>query len=538
MCLSGRAVVAIAEFFGFSLMEPSGSPDTPVLCVDAKPSLAIKSCAAAMARENVQQVPTEQQVMQDSSGTAPVVICGAGIGGLVLAMALHRKCNLAASDIEVFEQAKAFTDSAGGGIGLYANGLRVLRSIDPELLARVRAAGYDYIYRRWFRHDGTEVACAREDALVDETELQSIGIRRWKLQKALLDHAKASGITVRFNMRTEAVTPLDNGAVEVKFADGTTRTARVVFGADGLKSKVREAVVGPLAAEFTGVTCLMGAAKVPRPVRGICFPSSSTTKNHACYYPTGNCEQIFQLYFPAETKDEAWGTLSPEEGRRECAELAEKLEADGWDAAFLAPLKAAESVIRVGLFSREPLDSWACASGRIILLGDAAHPPVPYIGQGAMMAMEDVGVLSLMLQHFCCAGGFGPFDPTADNLTKATELYQAMRIPRTRHVLGSSHTLGKTQQQRANSWLYNVQREWTIRLQVALYGTLPIMKPGAMYDFANDVASHVEAAENGVSVEELIAPAPPPEGKTTQRVLAGVGAVAAVATLVAVTRRR
>ena len=113
------------------------------------------------------------------------------------------------------------------------------------------------------------------------------------------------------------VTPLADGRMEVAFADGAKRVARVVFGADGLKSKVREAVVGELAAEFTGVTCLMGAAKVPRPVRGICFPSSRTTKNHGCFYPTGPSEQIFQLYFPAKTNTEAWGTLDPEEGARQ-----------------------------------------------------------------------------------------------------------------------------------------------------------------------------------------------------------------------------
>ena len=58
-----------------------------------------------------------------------------------------------------------------------------------------------------------------------------------------------------------------------------------------------------------------------------------------------------------------------------------------------------------------------------------------------------------------------------------------MRIPRTRLVLGSSHTLGKTQQRRAESWWYNLKREIDIKWQVLRFGTLPIMKPGAAYDF-------------------------------------------------------
>ena len=69
-----------------------------------------------------------------------------------------------------------------------------------------------------------------------------------------------------------------------------------------------------------------------------------------------------------------------------------------------------------------------------------------------------------------------------------------MRIPRTRLVLGSSHTLGKTQQRRAESWTYNLKREWSIKLQVAMHGTLPVMKPGAAYDFSADTARAIEAA--------------------------------------------
>ena len=424
-------------------------------------------------------------------------------------------------------------------MGLYANGLRVLRDISPDLLAAVRAAGYDYIYRRWQRHDGTEVACASEAELTDDPELQSIGIRRWKFQKALCDAAAAAGIQITFAKRTESVEPRDDGCVNVKFADGSQRTARFVIGADGVKSKVREAVVGKMAAEFTGVTCLMGAAKVARPVRGICFPSSRTTKCHGCFYPTSDGEQIFQLYFPAKTVEEAWGTLSSEDGTRECADLAAKLASDGWDEAFLAPLRNAESVIRTAICSRPPLHKWAAASGRIALLGDAAHPPVPYIGQGAQMAMEDCGVFAHLLKHHCCAAGTAPFDPSDANLAAATSAYEALRIPRTHKILGSSHTLGKTQQRRAESWWYNFCRELEIKVAVARHGTLPIMKPGAAYNFADDVARFVAApgtAPPAPAVDE--SSASPESSSRSSAVLVGVAAVAATAALVALSRRK
>ena len=84
---------------------------------------------------------------------------------------------------------------------------------------------------------------------------------------------------------------------------------------------------------------------------------------------------------------------------------------------------------------------WVGANGRVVLLGDAAHPPVPYIGQGAMMAIEDVGVLTHLLRHYCCASGTAPFD-TSD-------------LPLVRSLLGSN----SAQSARAlvNSWSSRVR---------------------------------------------------------------------------------
>ena len=76
----------------------------------------------------------------------------------------------------------------------------------------------------------------------------------------------------------------------------------------------------------------------------------------------------------------------------------------------------------MGIFSKPPLDTWVGAEGRVMLLGDAAHPPVPYIGQGAMMAMEDVGVLVRCLKHYCCKSG--SFDDSTANLQAAAAVYQ------------------------------------------------------------------------------------------------------------------
>ena len=591
----------------------------------------------------------------DDAEYYPLVIVGGGIGGLVLALCLDQVYNSCSKTkkkkkllpVHVFESATAYRSAAGGAIGLYPNGLRVLKLLNdtsPNLLAQVREAGCDYIYRRWMRHDGLEVAVAREDELLPdlndkekaddettattaattaagtnssstttddladrrprggsfaiiprkiselfnrlsgislsstessssaaaaaaaaasssssspriETELQSLGIRRWKYQQVLYEACVEAGIKIHFGKRLQTVmtTTADDdddddasSKTVLHFKDGSKVTTSLLIGADGVNSKVRNYIVNPTGdetkrksleefmPEYTGVTCLMGCANVPR-IRGICFPSSATSKCHACYYPTkvpkkedeedsnsnnnnnadnDNYEQVFQIFFPSPIeRPDTWRTLTPEEAQVECKELAEKLREDGWDEQFLAPLESPslKGVLRVGLRSREALDVWHVGGdedgsssgvvGRAVLLGDAAHPPVPYIGQGAQMAMEDAGTLALLLAHFCPINDDDDDDeePTTSviDLSKfqnAMEVYEKLRVSRTKAVLGSSVQLGKTQQKRADSMLYNAWRELSIKAQVWAYGTLPVMRPGAAFNYRAKVEEALQTA--------------------------------------------
>ncbi len=87
--------------------------------------------------------------------------------------------------VTVYEQAPGYDDGVGGAVGMYPNGLKVIRDISPQLLARIRSQGLPFGQRKWLRHDGSQVAVAEEKYLCDfkskkeEDELSSIGIRRW-----------------------------------------------------------------------------------------------------------------------------------------------------------------------------------------------------------------------------------------------------------------------------------------------------------------------------------------------------------------------
>ncbi len=113
------------------------------------------------------------------------------------------------------------------------------------------------------------------------------------------------------------------------------------------------------------------------------------------------------------------------------------------------------------------------------------------------MAMEDAGTLAMLLGHYCpvreldnecdTIGGSQPNATTGSldlsQFSEAMSTYESLRVSRTKAILGSSVALGKTQQKRADSKLYNAWREMSIRAQVWAYGTLPVMRPGAAFDY-------------------------------------------------------
>ncbi|KAJ1563737.1 hypothetical protein HK405_000961 [Cladochytrium tenue] len=275
--------------------------------------------------------PTAATPSPSLAASPRVVISGGGIAGLLLALALKRLLFL---DPVIYEQASGYADEVGGAIGLYPNGQRVIRDVSPDLFRVIRDVAYPYLYRRWLRADGSEVAVAEEkficewDSPEEERDLSSVGIRRWRLQRALADACEEEDITIMFGTRVDRVASQDpiTGVVSLELSTGETVDADLVFGCDGVKSVLRSSLFPASEPEYTGVTVLMGVADIPREKRGICFPSSATSGFHACYYPTGPEEQIFQIFFPTPERPESWKALTAEEGREECYALAEKMK--------------------------------------------------------------------------------------------------------------------------------------------------------------------------------------------------------------------
>jgi salicylate hydroxylase len=339
-------------------------------------------------------------------GRLKVLIAGGGIGGITALLALRQR-DIAA---ELFEQAPAF-GQVGAGIQLSANATRVLRRLGlGEALARVSAYPEGRDYRAWDSGERLYYTPlgARAEAHFGAPYYHA---HRADLLDVLLGGLGAEGF--RLSAHVDGFVQNESG-VTVTLADGMTASGDVLIGADGIHSTVRAQLFGREQPRYTGNVAWRGLVpaeaiadlKLER-VTGVWMgPNRSIVQYYVAAGRTFNWIGISRSAQPAL---ESWLA----EGRIEDA-LAEY---DGWHAIVRTVIGATPRVLRQALYDREPLPDWQV--GRVVLLGDAAHPMMPFYAQGAAQSIEDAYVLA-----GCLAAS--PDEPVA-----ALARYVKLRQPRT-----------------------------------------------------------------------------------------------------------
>lgn len=316
------------------------------------------------------------------------IIIGGGLVGYVLTLLLEKHTG---RRVPVFERSAALSPNVGAGMILQQNGLKVIRDIDENLYQDIFESSFALTERTWERHDGTVVASA--------IEKYSRGIQRWRLHNLLYQAVLRKGIGVHWGKElTEVDCQSSQNLVTVHFSDGSHVTTGWLFAADGAKSRVRQAVARGVEWSYSGWTTFMGISPVSS--SKLRMPSSLTTKCHATFFPTGDMESCFQIHFPVSTTHpDCWGTLTYERCNEVCQKLATELMNDGWDESFLEYLNVASRSVQVGFGELRPaLTKWIY--GRVVLLGDAAHPPLPFLGQGSQQGYEDAATLAILIEKF------------------------------------------------------------------------------------------------------------------------------------------
>ncbi len=346
-----------------------------------------------------------------------VLIAGAGLGGLAAAACLMKR----GFAVRVFEQASQLGE-VGAGIQQSANSVKVLYDLGLRAeLDRVGVKPQDYEFRRF---DTGELM---HKIAFAEAHEQKHGTPYYHLHRAdfhqmLVDKVRSMDrACITLNAR---VTGFKETASEVKvsLADGTEASGDVLVGADGIKSAVRARIAGEMPARYTGYVAWRVTVPRDRLPAGVmervgavwCGP-----KNHCVLYWLRSGELLNFVGCPehAEWDEESWTQRRP----------WEELKADyaGWHPKIHAILDAAErnECYRWALNDRTPIRTWS--TDRVTLLGDAAHPTLPFLAQGACMAVEDGAVLARALQG-------------AGSVREALRLYQRARVERCARVVTES----------------------------------------------------------------------------------------------------
>lgn len=390
-----------------------------------------------------------------------VLIVGSGTVGPLLALALRRQGHIPT----LFEATSKFTD-VGGGINFAPNGLRFIR--DLGLLEQFTAAGSPTIRLAVSKIDGTPITSFTTDPWAAKYEgLRPIGIKRTRMHDVFMEAVRKEGIETLTGKRLKDIQQQDGGkkgpkAVTAIFEDGTEYSGDVLLGCDGLHSKTRELLFGKEPASYTGVVATIGLSTASPSEDPSTMYGFQGDGKFAGMYGIGKGELIWFVgedEGDANKARESWviGDNPPEKA-------AELFRGWGFPSNVVDTVGRSFRVIKYAIFDRPAIPSWT--KGRVTLVGDAAHPMAPHLGQGGNTAMEDGGVLSELLCRF-------PETPE-----KAFEIYERMRKSRTAYIVSSARQMGNMNSLR--NPIGCQLRDWAIAGMVKVLGGPPV---DALYSY-------------------------------------------------------
>jgi salicylate hydroxylase len=335
------------------------------------------------------------------------IVVGGGIGGLAAATALAQQ-GLA---VTLLEQSPKFAE-IGAGLQVSPNGLRVLRKLGLEPALRHRGAVLGQAVQMVDGASGAKVA--RLDLTRLPQDQRYYFMHRADLVAVLADAARRANVTFEMNAQVAAIRP--GAAAQVQMQDGSLRRAELVVAADGIHSIARTVLNGPDAAAFSGQVAWR--ALVPN----LCDhpPEAHVAMGagrHLVSYPVRGGAAVNLV--AVEERDgwaaEGWNH------KDDPAHLKAAFADFGGPARQL--IEAVDAVSLWGLHLHPVAEVWH--QGNVALLGDAAHPTLPFLAQGANMALEDAWVLAASIRQRGLAG---------------LATYQARRMPRVQRVVSASES--------------------------------------------------------------------------------------------------
>jgi salicylate hydroxylase len=344
-----------------------------------------------------------------------VIIAGAGIGGLTAALALAQR----GFEVRLLEAADRL-EEVGAGLQLSPNAARVLAALGIAERLKLHVVVPDHLV----------VRNARSGRLLAQGQLGAISAQRYgapywvvhrgDLQAVLCETAAATpGITLQLGCKVEGFTAEPDGVV-VSALHGTqplAARAQALIAADGLWSTLRGQVGHAHAPRPAGHTAWRTLVPIEAAPKSAALPAVNLwlgAEAHLVHYPVKSGRMINVVAIVGDDwREPGWNTSG------DTRALLDRFSAEHWHASACDLLVASEWWQKWALFDCAPLATWG--KGRLTLLGDAAHPMLPYLAQGAAMAIEDAAVLAACLER-------------TPDVPAALRAYEASRLPRTTRV--------------------------------------------------------------------------------------------------------
>lgn len=319
-----------------------------------------------------------------AADASQIVVIGAGIGGLAATLALQRR----GFKVAAYERATEIRE-IGAGVVIAPNARRALRDLGVDTALEALSCSVSVLHTCNYR-TGEIVRTNRNEEIMERQGMGVLQVHRADLHTLLLEAVRANDPAALHPGHEFVRLEQDASGVSVTFGNGVSRRADVVIGADGNASAVRSFLFPGEAPRFNGQVAfraLIPDELVSAVVRERQLAMHPAPGRYLLHYPLrgGRIMNLIGCGQSANWQEEGWSIPATNE------EFAEHYSDFAPDLVALIRSIPPGELFKWGLRDREPLKTWTL--GRVTMLGDAAHPMTPFLGQGACMALEDALLL-------------------------------------------------------------------------------------------------------------------------------------------------
>ncbi len=350
-----------------------------------------------------------------------VLIVGAGLGGLATALALQRR----GIRVSIYEQARKL-EEVGAGLALASNATLILKALGLGSVLDDLGVVPEHGAVKHYRTGRTLVDIPR-----GATQIERFGAAYCQILRSDLHEALTAAVrSVDRDCLHLGCALLDFGqdesGVTALFANGVTARGDVLIGADGIRSTVRARLFGVEDPRYTGYVAWRGLVPMERLTAAMVVPDTAVWIGPGHFLTRYKVRRGTLLNYIAIARTRSWVEESWSVPSTVEALLSEFREFEPTARSILMATPP-DQCFKWGIFDRDPLPAWT--TGRVTLLGDAAHPTTPFLGQGAAMALEDAMVLARAIE-------------AAGSVSEALGRYEQARVSRANGVLLASRDNG------------------------------------------------------------------------------------------------